>query len=392
MAKVKHSERAHALLSASGASRWINCTPSPRLEEELNIVDAGSDFAKEGTLAHEFGDLGLQLLSGQTPKKVIEKEMVRQRKNKLYTDEMEPQVEKYTDYVMEQLTAAQQVDDLAILSIEEKLDLTHLIEDGFGTGDAIVIADGTLEVIDLKYGKGIQVEADDNDQLKLYGLGALDNYDMMYDIHTVRLTIVQPRLDHISTWTIPVSHLHAWADKIVRPKAKMAYAGEGKTCAGDWCKWCKVKPRCRRLAEDALSLAKHEFKKPDLLEDDELLAVYKQIKGLTDWAAAVASFIKSEAIAGKKWEGYKLVEGRSVRKWADEKAVYDHLIAGYDADKIQNTKMKGIGDITKLVGKVSFAKHLTPFVVKPPGAPTLVPESDKRQAFSFNSAKDDFAD
>jgi len=396
MAAVKHSQRAHALLSASGASRWMNCTPSARLEESLNIVDEGSDFAKEGTLAHEFGDLNLQLLSGQYEPiglEHLENELLEQRKSKFYTDEMEGQVEKYTDYVMEQFLAAQQKDPLAILSIEEKLDMTHLIEDGFGTGDACIIADGELEIIDLKYGKGIRVEADDNPQLKLYGLGALDNYDMAYDIETVRLTIVQPRLDHVSSWVIPVENLQHWAETEVKTKAKLAYAGEGKTCSGDWCKWCKAKARCRALAEKNLELAKHAFSDPDLLEDDELLEVFKQIPGLTDWAKAVESHIKSEAIKGKKWPGYKLVEGRANRKFKDPQMAMTTLSAkGYKYPDFSNTKIKGFGDLEKLLTKAKFNEILGEQVIKPKGAPTLVPESDKRAPYAPTSAKDDFDD
>lgn len=387
--KVDHKNRKHALLSCSGASRWMNCTPSARLEE--GFPESSSVYAEEGTLAHEFGDLNLQILSGQADPKEIEKELAKQRKHKLYTEEMEPQVEKYTDYVMEQLNVALQTDPSATLAIEEKFDLTHLIEDGFGTGDASVIGDGVLEVIDLKYGRQ-KVIADNNPQLKLYGLGALESSGMFYDIHTVRLTIVQPRLDHISTWDISVEDLEDWAENEAKPKAELAYDGKGKTCPGEWCHWCKAGARCRGQAEQNLEMAKHDFEDPDLLDDDEILAVYAQIPALTQWAAKVQDHVKAEALNGKKWDGYKLVEAKTNRKWKDPEETKLALSGqGYSYTKFSEAKLFGIGKIEELMGKVAFRDHMSDHVIKPVGAPTLVPDSDKRQAID-DSIKDDFKD
>lgn len=388
--KLKNENRAHALLSASGASRWMNCTPSARLEEGFKDSET-SDFAEEGTLAHEFGEIGLRrYLNGDLGLS----QLVKLRKHRLYSDEMEGEVEKYTDYVIESFEVAKQKTKDAVLLIEQKVNLTEYIEDGFGSNDAIIVADGTLTVIDLKYGKGVRVNADENSQLKLYGLGTLRQFELMYDIHTVKLVIVQPRLDHISEWEISAKDLITWGDKEVRPKAKLAYAGEGIQQAGEWCKWCKVKGRCATLAADSLKAAKEAFaEKPDphLLTDKQLMDVYGKMDQISDWVNAVYAYVLSEAINGKKWPGLKLVEGKSNRTWLDAEKVQQTLEdLGYDSEKYLNTKLAGIGDIEKLVGKTKFPIILGDLVIKPQGKPTLVPLSDKRPEFS--NAKKDFAE
>lgn len=388
---VDHKERAHALLSASGASRWMNCTPSARLEDAEKTEDTGSVYAQEGTLAHELGDLNLQLWHADCAGRIkIRAQIAELRKDKLYTDEMEEQVQKYTDYVGEQFTAAKKSDRSSILIIEEKVPLPY--EGGFGTCDANVISDGVLEIIDLKYGKGVKVSAVDNPQLKLYGLGALEIYDFIYSVDKVRLTIVQPRLDHISSWEISAEDLLQWCEDEVKPKAKLAFAGEGETCAGDWCKWCKVKAKCRALANQNLAIAKHEFKDPKLLTDDEILEVYKQISTLTDWANSVSAHVLAEALAGKKWEGYKLVEGRSVRKWKDQKETIEHFRKmGLPSTDYSEPKLFGIGAMEKKLGKVRFAEEVAPkCVIKPQGKPTIALDSDKRPALGIELAKEEF--
>jgi hypothetical protein len=390
MAEVQHSERAHALLSASGAKRWLNCTPSPRLEENF-AEGAESPFAKEGTLAHEFGDIALQKYTKKITLPKYRKLVAVLRKNEYYTDEMEDQVEKYTTYVIEQFKAAKRITKDALLLVEDKVDLTSYIEDGFGTNDSTIIADRTLEVGDLKYGKGIRVDAEDNDQLKLYGLGALMAYDLMYDIKDVRLTIIQPRLDHISSWVISAEDLIKWGEEVVIPKAREAYAGAGEQCVGDWCRWCKVKPKCRALAEQSLEMAKHDFADPRLLTDTEIIENYRKIPQLQEWAKSVSEYVLTEALGGKPWEGYKLVEGRSNRKWSDTEMVVRKLQEeAYADDEILNTSLKGIGDIEKLLTKPIFADLLGLMVNKPQGKPTLVSETDKRPAMGIESAKSDF--
>lgn len=388
---MQHSERKHALLSASGASRWINCTPSARLEEER--PDPGSSvFAEEGTLAHEFADLELRIkthVGDVGPRSKYRKwktQQERLKKHKLFRNEMLDYVAIYTSYVLEQYMQACKENPGAIIKIEERTDFSYLVPEGFGTSDANIINDGVLEIVDLKYGKGLKVDALGNPQMRLYALGLLRKFDLVYDIHTVKMTIVQPRLDHIDTETLSVGELQKWSVETVKPAALRAYDGLGDQNPGSWCKWCRVKPVCRGLANHNLNLAKMEFADPHTLTDVEVVEVYKQSQLLVDWANSVATYMLDEAVQGKKWDGYKLVEGRSVRKWADEKKAIEELVKSYKKDEILNTKLKGIGDIEKLAGK-GKVNHL---LIKPPGKPTLAPESDKRPALGIDQAKKDF--
>lgn len=394
MGEVNHSARKHALLSASGASRWLACTPSARLEEkfEESSPSTSSVYADEGTLAHEFGDLNLRKAAGRITDSVYEREIKELRKHPLYSPEMEGEVDKYVTYVLEAFEVAKQKTPDAVLMIEERLDFSHLVEQGFGTGDAGIIADGILEIIDLKYGKGIRVEAEENPQLMLYGSGALRSFELMYDIHTIKMTIVQPRLDHISSWETKVPDLISWGEKTVKPAAAKAYEGKGVQKAGDHCKWCKVKAMCATLAAKNVALARHEFKDPYLLTEKQLLEVYKQQPMLVDWVNAVAEYLLAEALKGKQWPGYKIVEGRSQRKWMDEDKVVETLELSHDPKDFMVSKLAGIPAIEKLLGKKDFSVLLGEMVLLPPGKPTLVPESDKRPAMGIEQAKLDFKD
>lgn len=389
---MAHEERKHALLSASGASRWLNCPPSVRLEENFPEKPA-SVYAEEGTLAHEFGDLNLQFLTGKISKTTLNKELKKLRKHELYYPEMEDEVKKYTDICMETFETAKKTTKDAVALVEERLDYSHIVQDGFGTGDFMVIADGVMEVIDLKFGKGLKVEAEDNPQLKLYGLGGLNAYALLYDIRVVKLSIIQPRLNHFSTFSISVDDLEKWAEEQVKPKALLAYKGEGEQTPGPWCKWCKAKPVCKAMAKKAHDLAAKEFAEPKTLTDEEILEVYNFKDVLVDWAQSVSEYMLQKALDGKEWEGLKVVEGRSLRKWLNESEVAETLVnAGYTADKFTTSKLNGIGKVEKLVGKKDFNKLLGEHVVKPEGKPTLVPESDKRPALGIEQAKQDFAE
>lgn len=388
---VEHSSRKHALLSASGASRWINCTPSARLEEKFDEA-APSVYAEEGTLAHEFADVNLRFKNGEIDQKTLTSELKKLRKESRYTDEMEGQVEKYVNIVMEMFSEAKAKSPGAVMLIEERLDFSHLVEKGFGTGDTSIIGDGILDIVDLKYGKGVRVEAANNPQLKLYGSGALRSFEMMYDIHTVRMTIIQPRLDHISTAEMSVEELIKWGEETVKPKALKAYGGKGVQKAGDWCHWCKVSPMCATLAAKNVALAKHDFRDPHLLTPKQLLDVYKQMPMLVNWVNSVQKYLLQEAIKGKKWKGYKVVEGRSRRKWLDEEKVIELLKEDmWDEADITKTELLGITKISQLLGAKDFNALLGDYIVKPQGAPTLVPEADKRKPMmGIEQAKEDF--
>ena len=397
MAAPAHSERKHALLSASHAARWLACPPSARLEEKFKETcgfQESSVYAEEGTLAHEFAELSLRMASGRISKVDYESALEALRAHELYSEEIEEQIEKYSTYVMEAFEHAKTVVPDPVLFIEEKLDFSYIVVEGFGTGDSGIIADGIMEVIDLKYGKGVKVEACENPQLKLYALGALRNYEMLYDIHTVRLTIVQPRIDNIVSWDISVKDLYKWAFEVVKPIAEKAYVGKGIQKAGEHCKFCSVKAMCNTLAQRNIALAKHEFKDPQLLTEKQLIDVYKQIPMLVDWANSVGEFLFNKALAGEKVEGYKLVEAPSRRRWTNEEDVQAKLKEeGYTEEQFNTVKLKGISDIEKLVGKKNFPALMEGFVIKPQGNPILVPETDKRSEYkSLEQAKADFGE
>jgi hypothetical protein len=320
--------------------------------------------------------------------------------NPLFSTEMPEEVEKYVNYIIEQYNEAKALTESPVLLIEERVDLTDFIEDGFGTNDAIILTDGTLEVIDLKYGKGVRVNADDNSQLKLYGLGALNKYLLSYDIHTVRLTIVQPRLDHISSWEIKANELFNWGETIVKPTAVKAYAGEGEQVPGEWCRFCKAKAKCKALANQNLEAARLEFSDiPKELEnylelsDEELVKIYNFSSRITDWLKSINSHLLKEALKGKSWPGLKLVEGKSQRVWTNAQEVETTLLLeGYQAHEIFESKLSGITKIEKLVGKKNFEDLLGEHITKPPGAPTLVDLEDKRQPYGYMQAVNDFSE
>lgn len=380
----------HALLSASSAYRWLNCPPSAVLESK--VEERTSVYAEEGTLAHNLAELDLRLWAKEITKQKYETEVKKIEKHDLYSSEMPSNVAYYTDYIKDEFAAAKAETPDAVLHTEKKVSLVEWIEESFGTCDGAIIANETLTICDLKYGKGVQVEATKNPQLMLYALGALVEYDFIYDIEEVKLVIIQPRLDHISEWTISKSDLYAWAEKEVKPKARLAHEGKGIQKAGDHCKFCKVKARCATLASQNLKVAKHDFKDPHLLTDDQLLEVYKHQPLIADWIKSVAEYMLAEAKNGKEWPGYKLVEAGTKRKIGDEENAVNKLRdLGYSDNEIYNTKLKGLDDLTTLLGKAEFSRVLGPFIVKPQGAPILVENSDKRPALK-EQAKTDFKD
>lgn len=394
---INHGDRAHALLSASGASRWMKCTPSARLEDPF--PSRTSIHAEEGTLAHEFAEVELRYSQGIISKDVYDAALHMLRSDDLYTDDMEEHVAVYTSFVEEQLSSSKG----GSLIIEEKVNFSTYVPDGYGTCDAIILPSiptqhpAILFVTDLKYGKGIQVDSENNPQLKLYALGAYLRYGLTYDIDIVRLTIVQPRLDHISSWEITVEDLLKWADKELKPKAELAYKGEGELCAGSHCRFCKVAPKCKALADYSIQAAKIDFadeNAPDnLLNDQEMVELYLKIPVIEMWIKKVHEFMHDEAIAGRKFEGLKLVEGRSNRMWKDQEKVQETLKDNlFSENQILISKLAGIGVIEKLLGKQQFTEILGELVIKPAGKASLVPESDKRPAMGVASASRDFSE
>lgn len=386
--KINHKERAHALLSASGASRWLNCTPSALLEEHFE--DKSSAFAEEGTLAHELAELKLRQWALLGDSSELADSITQVRHSALYSNDMEMYVDNYVSYVREVFAEAQQRDHLAEIFTEIRVNFSRWVPEGFGTVDNCVIGRAVMDVIDLKFGKGIAVSAVDNPQLKLYALGALEGYGFMYDVDTVRLHIHQPRLDAISVYELSVADLLEWAETEVKPKADRAINGEGEQVPGTWCQFCKAKSRCTALAKEAEEVAQFDFQDPKLLTDQQVLEVYAKADRLTRWLSSLGDYILQEALAGRKWDGYKLVEGRSNRRLTDTEAVIGTLTSeGWQPSDFMKSELQGITALEKLLGKKAFEATLGKYTEKPPGKPTLVDQSDKRQELDLTSDFDD---
>ena len=369
----------HAVLSASGSHRWLNCTPSARLE--LEFENTGSEAAREGTAAHALCEHKL--------KRALHMRS-RRPASDYDSDEMEECTDAYVDFVMEQYEAAKQVCEDPVILIEQRLDFSCYVPDGFGTGDCLIISDDRLHIIDFKYGMGVLVEAEGNPQMKLYALGALAVYDALYDIREVSMTIFQPRRENVSTWTIPVEDLKAWAENELKPRAKMAYDGEGEYLPGEWCTFCRAAVRCRARAEEKPKLAQTEFRMPPLLTDAEIEDILAVLPDLTKWANEIAAYALDAALNhGKEWNGFKVVEGRSVRKYRDEAAVAEAAKeAGYK--DIYRQSLIPLTEMQRLMGKDRFEEILGGLITKAPGRPTLVPKSDRRPAMSVSNAINEF--
>ena len=371
----------HAVLSASSSHRWLNCNPSARLEEKFE--DNETEAAAEGTAAHALCEHKLR--------KMLK---LRSRKptSKYDCDEMDEYTDGYVEFVSEQIAQAKQFCKDPLVLIEQKLDFSCYVPDGFGTGDCLVVADHLLHIIDFKYGMGVLVDAVENPQMMLYALGALRLFDSLYEIDTVSMSIYQPRRDNVSTWTISVAELNEWAENTLVPKAKLAFEGKGEFSPGTWCTFCKAAVKCRARAEAKLQLTKYEFAEPPLLSDEEIEDILGRVDDLTKWANEIVAYAQDAAIKhGKTWSGFKLVESRTIRKYSDEEAVAQAASdAGYH--DIYKKSLIPITEMEKLMGKKTFAEVLGGLVVKPQGKPTLVPASDKRPAIVVTGAEQDFTE
>lgn len=372
----------HSKRSASASHRWIHCPGSVRLSEQCPEPE-GSSYAEEGTLAHAVAELKLKIAMDQP---TTAGELKRLTKDPLWDGEMDEATDFYRDIVIEHLQAA----DDSMLMIEQRVDFSEWVPGGFGTSDAVIISDDTIEIIDFKYGKGVRVDAKDNSQMRLYALGAFEIFGDLYDFDKVVMTIVQPRLDHVSTEELTVDELLTWAQDVVVPAAK----DDATICAGDWCRWCPAKAICRARAEANLALARYDFKDPDLLDESEIGEILRQADELQKWVADVQEHALKQALDGTQYDGWKLVEGRSVRKYADELKVAEALQkVGYKEAVLYERKLLGLTAMEKLVGKKKLTETLGDLIIKPAGKPVLVPESDKREAINTAaSAAADFSD
>lgn len=380
----------HAKLSASGAKRWMNCPPSANLE--TRFPDKTSEFAEEGTLAHNLAELVLRYNNNEITKKTYSTRLNKLKKDQKYNQEMQDYIEDYAQMVWELFNEARVSCPDAQVYFEQRYDLSEYIPESFGTADVTIIADDLIQVIDLKYGKGVGISAVDNPQLRLYGLGAYLEHSMLYDIQRIKTTIIQPRLENISTEELTVDALLDWAEKKVKPRAKMAMNGEGGLSVGDHCRFCKAFAICRAQKEHKMELAKYDFAEAELLENSEIGDILSRVEELVKWAEAIKNYAFDQALNhGVHFEGWKLVEGRSNRKYTDEIQVAAALQkAGYH-EIWKPQELQGITAMERLIGKKKFTELLSEMVIKPEGKPVLVPESDKRPELdTLEKIKDEF--
>ena len=365
----------HALLSPSSSHRWLYCTPSPVLEAEFSNVSGPA--AEEGTAAHALCEHKL--------KKALK---IRSRRpvSKYDSDEMEENTDAYVGFVLEQLAVCKN----PAVFIEQKVDFSEYVPEGFGTADCLIVSDGILHVIDYKNGAGVLVEIKDNPQLKCYALGALAMFNMLYDITEVSMSIFQPRRENVGTWTVPVEELKEWGENILKPKAILAAKGEGKCQPGEWCTFCRAAVKCRARAEMHMKLAQKELKLPPILSDEEIEGILTDLPALTKWANEIMAYATDAAVNhGKVWNGFKVVEGRSVRKYTDEQKVADTAIKNGYKD-IYHKSLITLTEMEKLMGKTKFSEIMGGLICKPPGKPALVPATDKRPAINVIDAKSEF--
>lgn len=371
-------DKQHAVLSASSSYRWLACPPSAL--ECAKRPDTTSDFAREGTDAHTLCEYKVKEALGrkaQNPTGTLD----------YYNEEMAECTDDYAQFVMERLAEAKKECKDPIVLVEQRLEFSKWVPDGFGTGDCVIVADDTLTVIDYKHGIGVEVSAEKNPQMMCYALGALDLFDGIYDIQKVSMTIFQPRRDNVSTYEMTKGDLLQWAEKILKPTAALAAKGEGEYKAGEHCRFCKIRATCRKRAEYNLELARYDFAMPSTLCDAEVEAVLEKADDLVAWVGDIKDYALQQALSGKAWTGWKLVEGRSNRRYVDDDAVAAKVEeAGYSP---YEKKLMGITALTHLLGKRRFDELLSGLIEKPQGKPVLVPESDKRPA--MHTAAEDFS-
>ncbi|ALM28914.1 DUF2800 domain-containing protein [Bacillus altitudinis] len=390
MSKIAHAERSHALLSASGSTRWLACTPSARLEEQF--PDSTSTYAEEGTLAHEIAELKLrkQFLEPM-PKSTFTRRLNKMKKHELFQDEMLKHTDSYLDYLKEltiSMTAPPYV------AVEKRLDYSAYAPEGFGTVDCLIIGGNTLYITDFKYGKGVPVSAESNSQMKLYALGAYVEYGFLFPIESIKLAIIQPRLNNVSEFDLSVADLLAWGEEI-KPIAQKAFDGEGEFIPGEHCKFCRAKAQCRARAEEFSALADFTSLKPPLLTDEEVGQMLEKGQHVESWVKALKEYALAESLKGKSIAGWKAVEGRGSRSFSDIDKAFDHLKNnGIDESMLFDRVPLSVSKLEKAIGKEEFRNLLEAegLVVKSTGKPTLVPESDKRQPVTnAPAATEDFS-
>lgn len=378
---MKHSERDHAILSPSSAKRWINCTPSALLAEAEGSKT--SVYAEEGTLAHEIAEYALtRYLNGTYDPIMVESLPVQEEhlRNPLFSIDMANYIRDYCEYVIGEYYEMAKTDGSCMMFLERKVDITDFAPDSFGSVDVTLVSDKTIHIIDLKYGVGVRVSANMNEQMMLYALGALKAAESQ-NITDIRMTIAQVRLDHYDTFGMSKDELLDWAEKVLKPAAKAAIQGKGKQVIGSWCGFCPVKAQCR-AQRDAILADFEEKPDPALLNDEEITDLIGKVDAYKSWIESVNKYVYDKAIQGHKWNGYKLVAGRSSRVITDESRIRLELLNEFLEDEVLNIKLKGIGDLEKLLGKKVFSARFGDVIQSRPGAPKLVPESAKGEEYN----------
>jgi len=377
---------AHALLSASGAHRWLHCTPSARLEETL--PEKQSDYANEGRLAHEIGELKLRKhFVEPMGSRIFNNRLKKFKENPLYQEEMLKHTDTYLDYVS---SIVHSYTSAPYVAVEKRLNYSTYAPEGFGTGDCIIIGGNTLHVIDLKYGKGVPVSAWDNPQMKLYALGAISEYSILYAVEKVVMVIVQPRLDSISEFKTNTGELQAWGESI-KPIAQKAYAGEGEFVPGEHCQFCRAKALCRARADFYTGLEEFMLMKPPLISNEEVGQILERAQGLASWVKHLEEYALTECLAGNDIPGWKAVEGRSVRAFTNQDEAFKVLTSnGFEEAVLYNREPLSLAKVEELIGKKKFNELLATFVDKPPGKPTLAQLSDQREPIKRQSAAEIF--
>ena len=395
----------HALLSASSSKQWLHCTPSARLQEQF--PNESSVYAAEGTFAHEVCEYKVR--------KYLKERVKRPQSEEYYTEEIDQITDVYAEFVIGIIEEMKRNGGEPLVMVEEKVNYSHIAPSGFGTADMLIIGKdengkGVLHIADFKTGQGVFVDADHNSQMMLYALGGLAAYGYIYDIEIVRMSIIQPRLENISTFECTRSELEDWGESI-RETAKLAYEGKGEQTPGEWCRFCRAKPVCKACKDEALSLCREEFldlddgalseeadassevdgsepvfKNPGLIPISELAQLLPTLNRISSWIEAVFAFINSEAINhGVPIPGYKVVVGRSKRVFTDTKAVVETAVANGYTD-LYKQQLITLTEFETMMGKKKFAELLGKYVTKPPGKLSLVPESDPREPVVLNNS------